>query len=193
MALLGNARVESVESTAMVVLALASLGIDPRSDERFRASSGNTMVDRMYDHYISNDDGTCGFAHILPAEGEPEINTLATVEGFCALTSLYRLDNGMTAFYDLRDVSFDGEKTEDGEAGNTEEVGDIENTDGSDKENNSKTYDEAEMRAREKRSLMIFLLVSAAAGVTVYILRTGKTTGKRDGKNGDEGHKKDSK
>ncbi len=131
MALLGNARVESSESTSQVVLALTSLGIDPRTDERFITSSGKTMIGRLFDHYISYDDGTAGFAHILPEEGEPEINGLATVEGFCALTAYYRLESGLSSYYDLRDIEIGAESDADAadESDVTDDTDEIEKND----------------------------------------------------------------
>lgn len=70
---------ESSESSAQVVVALSSLGIDPDSDERF-IKNGVSVLDAMMQYRMP--DG--GFAH-LP--GDAVSNETATVQALQALTA----------------------------------------------------------------------------------------------------------
>ena len=84
----GDAGSASSESCAQVVVALASLGIDPASDERFVKESGSVL------------DALCSFA--VPGGGfkhvaDGEVNGMATEQGFYALVAYERLLSGKTS------------------------------------------------------------------------------------------------
>lgn len=92
----GDAGSASSESCAQVVVALASLGIDPASDERFVKESG-LVLDALCSFAVP--DG--GFKHI--ADGE--VNGMATEQGFYALVAYERLLSGKTSLFDMSDVA----------------------------------------------------------------------------------------
>ena len=98
---------ENAESSAQVILALLSLGRDPRQDEAFQ-NGGSNPVDAMLAY--RRQDG--GFAHLLSQAGS---NVIATNQCMLALAGLQRYDAGMGTVYDLRDVPLNrepGETTE---------------------------------------------------------------------------------
>lgn len=92
----GDAGSASSESCAQVVVALASLGIDPASDERFVKESGSVL------------DALCAFA--VPGGGfkhvaDGEVNGMATEQGFYALVAYERLLSGKMSLFDMSDVA----------------------------------------------------------------------------------------
>lgn len=92
----GDAGSATSESCAQVVVALASLGIDPASDERFVKESGSVL------------DALCAFA--VPGGGFKhvaggEVNGMATEQGFYALVAYERLLSGKTSLFDMSDVA----------------------------------------------------------------------------------------
>lgn len=84
----------NVESCAQVLTALASLGIDADTDERF-IKNGNTLVDAIMEFSVEN-----GFAHIK----DSAYNQMATEQAYYALVSYNRVKNGKTSLYDMSDV-----------------------------------------------------------------------------------------
>ena len=84
----------NVESCAQVLTALASLGIDADTDERF-IKNGNTIVDAIMDFSVEN-----GFAHVK----DSGYNQMATEQAYYALVSYNRVKNGKTSLYDMSDV-----------------------------------------------------------------------------------------
>ena len=101
-ALLGSSVMETCESTAQVVMALSSIGIDAGTDERFISEAGKSVEDRLLEYYTAVDENRGGFVHVISEDGAPEINGLSSVEGMCAVTSLVRLRKGETSFYDMK-------------------------------------------------------------------------------------------
>lgn len=83
----------NAESTAQVIIALTSCGIDIFSDGRF-IKNGNTAFDGLLKY--RREDG--GFAHL---ESLPRSNDMATVQTMMALVSVYRFRTGQSAFYDF--------------------------------------------------------------------------------------------
>lgn len=83
------------ESTSQAVIALASLGIDPSSDERF-VKNGVSAADALKLFYA---DG--GFSHIVKSGSA---DRMASEQGFCALAAYYRLMNGGNSLFDMTDV-----------------------------------------------------------------------------------------
>lgn len=92
----GDAGSASSESCAQVVVALASLGIDPASDERF-AKAGGSVLDALCAFAVPGG----GFKHV--ADGE--VNGMATEQGFYALVAYERLLLGKTSLFDMSDVA----------------------------------------------------------------------------------------
>lgn len=91
---------ENLESTAQVVIALTSLGIDPSTDTRFikHDSEGNkkTTLDAISTYYVPGG----GFKHIL----EDELNPMATDQGTEGYTAYLRFKAGKPALFDMSDV-----------------------------------------------------------------------------------------
>lgn len=84
----------SVESCAQVLTAIASIGINADTDERF-IKNGNTLVDAIMDFSVEN-----GFAHVK----DSGYNQMATEQAYYALVSYNRVKNGKTSLYDMSDV-----------------------------------------------------------------------------------------
>lgn len=82
------------ESCAQVLIALATLGIDPVSDSRF-AKNGLTVLDALLAYAVPG-----GFRHTVDGEAD----AIATEQALCALTAYARLLDGKTALYDMTDV-----------------------------------------------------------------------------------------
>lgn len=82
------------ESCAQVLIALATLGIDPASDSRF-VKNGLTVLDALLAYAVSG-----GFRHTVDGEAD----AIATEQALCALTAYARLLDGKTALYDMTDV-----------------------------------------------------------------------------------------
>lgn len=88
----GNA---NAESTAQVLLALTSLGIDAQRDTRF-IKNNHTVLDGLMRYQM--EDG--GFAHVLNTDSaKNKSNGLASAQSLCALASVYRQMKGMSGFY----------------------------------------------------------------------------------------------
>lgn len=86
---------EASESSAQVVIALSSLGIDPAADFRF-VKSGHSPLSNLLS--FAKQDGS--FAHTAGGTG----NTIATEQALEALTAYRLLKSGGT-LYDLRGIS----------------------------------------------------------------------------------------
>ena len=91
-----SAGAENSESAAQVIVALTTLGIDPHTDSRF-IKDGSSVVDALCSYAVSGG----GFAHIPGGER----NTMATEQGYYALTAWHRLQEGKTSLYDMSDVT----------------------------------------------------------------------------------------
>lgn len=76
---------ENAESAAQVIIAAASLGIDPASDKRF-IKNGSSVLDALLAYRLP--DGS--FAH-LP--GDAEANTMANLQSMHAFTALQQSGN----------------------------------------------------------------------------------------------------
>lgn len=84
----------SSESVSQVIVALATLGIDPNTDERF-VKDGVSAVDALLSYYVEGG----GFKHILDGKRDG----MATEQGYYALAAYFRLAEGQTALYDMTD------------------------------------------------------------------------------------------
>ncbi len=86
---------ESMDSCAAIVIALASLGINPETDERF-IKNGISVLDAMC--VFALDDGS--FAHIEGGKSDGA----STENGLCALAAYYRFLDERAPLYDMSDV-----------------------------------------------------------------------------------------
>lgn len=83
------------ESCAQVITAVTAYSIDPHTDKRF-IKNGISVVDALCSFYVEGG----GFSHTLTAQRD----TLATAQGYYALTAYYRLINGEAALFDMRNT-----------------------------------------------------------------------------------------
>ncbi|NLA76835.1 MAG: DUF4430 domain-containing protein [Clostridiales bacterium] len=89
---------ENPESAAQVIIALASLGTDCRTDSRF-IKNGKSVLDAMLEYRLS--DGS--FSH----EKGGVYNHTATFQAFCSLVALWRVTEGCGSFYVFDSLSAD--------------------------------------------------------------------------------------
>jgi hypothetical protein len=95
---------QNVESTAQVLVALSTIGVDALHDSRF-IKNGNTVLDGILKYRLSNG----GFVHSFtydpdnPTSLPDQANTMASEQVLYALVSLWRYQNGMRSLYDMRD------------------------------------------------------------------------------------------
>lgn len=83
------------ESTAQVLIALCALDISPYTDSRF-IKDGVTVLDGLLRYRL--EEGS--FCHELGQDA----NSTATVQGLCALVSLWRWEQGLSPLYQFRDT-----------------------------------------------------------------------------------------
>ena len=84
----------SSESVSQVIVALATLGIDPNTDERF-VKDGASALDGLLSYYVEGS----GFKHILSGK----IDGMATEQGYYALAAYFRLLEDKAPLYDMTD------------------------------------------------------------------------------------------
>lgn len=85
----------SSESTAQVIVALCSLGINPREDTRF-IKQGHTLIDELLSYQLPSG----GFEHI---KGQG-VNQMATEQGYYGLVAYERLVLGKSPIYDMTEM-----------------------------------------------------------------------------------------
>lgn len=86
----------SCESTAQVIVALTSLSIDPRADNRF-IKNGRDAINALLDFYTEGG----GFRHTRKGEQD----AMATDQGMYALVAYDRFVQGKNTLYDMTDVT----------------------------------------------------------------------------------------
>ena len=91
------------ESTAQVLTALTSLGIDPLQDTRF-IKEGATVLDGLLRYRLADGSFTHSFTEDPDNDAAEtgKYNYLATDQASYALVALWRQQNGLNALYDLR-------------------------------------------------------------------------------------------
>lgn len=94
----------NVESTAQVIVALNSLGIDALNDPRF-IKNGHNLLDGILKYRLDNG----GFIHSFtydpdnPTSKPDEANSMAGEQVLYAMVSTWRYQNKMRTLYDMRD------------------------------------------------------------------------------------------
>ena len=84
---------ENTESTAQVIIALCSLGIDPRTDERFMRG-GKNIVDGMQSFLLPGSV----YRH---SANDSEGNLMSTEQAMLAHIALYKADHKLGRLYDF--------------------------------------------------------------------------------------------
>lgn len=92
----GSWNTANSESTAQVIVALTSLGINPAKDERFIKSENKCTISAIMDFYVEGG----GFKHVLDG---PQ-NGMATDQAMYALVAYDRFKNRKTSLYDMTDI-----------------------------------------------------------------------------------------
>ena len=87
--------VDNLESSAQVITALTSLGINPASDQRF-IKNHKSIMDNLLTFYSANG----GFKHVRKGSTDQ----MATEQGYYALTAYDRLLAGRSSLYHMWDV-----------------------------------------------------------------------------------------
>lgn len=82
--------VRNAESTAQVMTALCTLGLDPRTDARF-IKNGHAVLDGLLLYRLENG----GFAHVQGGK----VNAIASAQAMCGLVDLWRLEGHMLPLY----------------------------------------------------------------------------------------------
>jgi hypothetical protein len=191
----GNTGADNCESTAQVVIALASLGINPRTDARF-IKGGNSVLTALLSYYKADGE----FSHILGADE----NEMSTEQAYLALVSYNRLLNSNTTIYDMSDVIMEKNPVIEDETDNNDvdsnadsNKSDIDNTkvkdtediintdsvqkadesalnaDNVQKANNSKN-DTLLPKTGDCNNIILYVLLMASASTGVYIIVRGK-------------------
>lgn len=88
-------KVATSESASQVIVALAALGIDPHTDQRF-VKNGCSVIDALQAYSVAGG----GFRHTL----DGQLDGMATEQAYYAMTAYYRLLAGKTSLYDMTDV-----------------------------------------------------------------------------------------
>lgn len=88
---------ETLESSAQVVVALSSIGIDPATDSRF-VKNGKTTLDNLMSYRTADN----GFTH---THIQSTTDLIATEQGVLALEAYRRYERHLPLLYDLRDLS----------------------------------------------------------------------------------------
>lgn len=149
--------VANPESTGQVIVALASLGIDPATDERF-IKNGNNLIDGL--KIYRNDDGS--FSH----EKGKEYNESATIQALYSLISYIRFYEGKSPLYIL--------ENDDEIVKETAPVTDVtEQPPVSDEDTPTEIInndDKAEEKANYKFPVCLIIAGTAAAAIIVLIL-----------------------
>lgn len=97
---------DNVESCVQTVVALCSIGVDPRTDERFIKSKNWTIADLVSYHK----DGS-GFMHVKPGGANNggaapgAVDGMATEQGHYAMVAYQRFLDEKTFLYDMSDVT----------------------------------------------------------------------------------------
>lgn len=92
-------------STAQVVLALTSMGINPDTDSRF-VKNGYSVLQSLSDYYIPNS----GFGYTI---NDTTANGYATVQVYDALVASKRFTNQKSTFFNMKDVTQEEPTTEE--------------------------------------------------------------------------------
>ncbi|MFD0588829.1 S-layer homology domain-containing protein [Paenibacillus sp. GCM10027627] len=88
------------ESAAQVIVALTSVGIDPKNDSRF-IKNGKSVLDSLLSYALPGG----GFLHAYPTSGSAgAANGMATDQGTYALVAYDRFVKGKNSLYNMTDV-----------------------------------------------------------------------------------------
>lgn len=162
--------IDNPESTAQVLVALSSLGIDCENDSRF-IKNGKTLIDGIEKYRLS--DGS--FCHQIGKSS----NTNATVQAFYAMVSYLRLTDGKTPLYILdnaKPVEIENEsestlestQTENTEAPTESNISD--NTESETAENTISDYDSDNSPKAQSYKLWSILIIVGLGGACCVIL-----------------------
>lgn len=86
---------ENCETAAQVIIALTSLGINPKTSEEFTKSQGN-LVDNLLGFYVNGG----GFSHTKGGS----VNAMATVQAMLAMDSCKLMEKGRSLYYSVPEM-----------------------------------------------------------------------------------------
>ena len=93
---------ENSESSAQVIIALTTLGIDPMNDYRFVKTDASGKKNSVVDALLTYKAPSGGYKHI---HSETEANGMATDQAMEALIAVKRFQEGKPALFDMKDVN----------------------------------------------------------------------------------------
>lgn len=138
----------NAESTAQVLLALSTMKINCNTDIRF-IKNGNTVYDGLLKYHNSNGS----FSHTYGGDS----NQLATVQALYATISLWRFENGKTAFFEFvsnsiqREVSTKPEPKPNNSSSISSKPDSSSNSNNSNR-NNTSSYSQASQTSKPSQS-----------------------------------------
>ena len=151
--------VNNPESASQVIIALSSLGIDYKTDERF-IKNGNNILDAISSFRL--DDGS--FSHTE----EKESNANATVQVLCAMVAYIRMTEGKTPFYTLD--KHENTDTTESEATESSEI----------IESSNESVDDTTDKNKINVKVLIIVIIIALAIIISIILLISKNKKKRN-------------
>lgn len=112
---------ENSESSAQVIIALATMGVDPDKDSRFIKYDASGNGKSVLDALMTYQDPKGGFKHV---HSEASANAMGTDQATEALIAVKRLRTGKTALFDYKN----GTEKNQPQVGNQEGFTDIESS-----------------------------------------------------------------
>lgn len=163
------------ESSAQVITALTSLGIDISTDTRF-IKNGNTALDGLKLFY---DNGN--FSHLQ----NDSTNALSTDQAYYALVSYYRYSQVKTSLYDMSDVTISENTNSDTSSNPESSDKDSSKSDSKSNDTSSKTSEISQQSSFNESistgdnfNAIIFVLPMLSAAVIIMAIRKKKSYNK---------------
>lgn len=161
--------VDSVESVAQVITALAALKIDAKSADFTK--NGHSLIDSLLSFHIAGS----GFAHTLGGT----VNGMATEQSYYALVAYNRYLNGQTTLYDMSDVNATAseptDKTATTDNTNTDKTGTT-NTDSTSKATDETTTKKNQADSTVKQTTPHKTIAATSSSAKKKTAATSRTT-----------------
>lgn len=151
--------VANLESTAQVITALSSLGIDGEKDSRF-IKNGNTLFDGLRKYQLT--DGS--FCHEL----DGGYNDNATVQVFYAMVSYTRMMEGKSGLYILDNCNPSGYESDSAE---TEILAETAGSMGGDETVSAEITDSAVLGSYKLWACLIIVLITGIVGLVLHFAK----------------------
>ncbi len=173
----GSYGTENCESTAQVVIALSSLGINSRTDTRF-IKNGISAITALNNFYVS--DGS--FSHSY----NENMDEMATEQAYLGLVSYMRLLNDDMVIYDMSDVKQRNNPIIDSEDNNSNNNDNNNTNDNNANKDNNNVNDKAENQNSNKvqqnnsnealpktgdyTNILLYMLMMTVSGAGIFVI-----------------------